>query len=210
MNFYIGKTYKIELYFIYNKIFKMESMNQPKNIFSLKSFPLDIIRHICSYGYVEYKENMSKICDEIHYNSFALQGNIEYMYCEYRQFLRNIDLSFICYLERFVVDELIEKLFYQCTHCYCCTKHCHNRPTSLYTDEVTNTYENTSENYECNCNCRHLSRNIKRIYSNKNRIDLYVNANINNLFIHQTVQLKPVSLRQLRQTKFKSNRRSES
>jgi hypothetical protein len=92
-----------------------------------------------------------------------------------------------------VDEEVIQDLFKQCTKCYCCSKHCHNRPTNYYTDDVS-IGENYVTNPVCNCKCRHLARFIKRIeYSenHKKKKKYRKKSTFNIQFIPQSIRTRP-------------------
>jgi hypothetical protein len=127
--------------------------------FKIKDFPPDVASLICSFGYPEYKEHMKDISNH-------LIGLLEYnLYLLEEDYLKLCRMNYIqCmpdYLTYAIEDEVLEDLFKQCTKCCCCSKHCHNRPTNYYTDELS-IGENFETSEQCHCKCRSLSRNIKR------------------------------------------------
>ena len=132
---------------------------------NIKNFPPDITTLICSFGYPEYKEYMNEVCYQLthftgngllEYNIYLLEE--DYLYLSRINYVRCI-IDFLTY----AVDiEVLENLFVQCTKCHCCSKHCHNRPTNYYTNEVS-IGENFNTDEICHCKCRSLSRNIKRL-----------------------------------------------
>ena len=143
--------------------------------FSIKDFPPDVATLICSFGYPEYKEHMNEICHQLthHTGSGLLQYNMKLLY---HDFLLLHDLHDLClqeFLTYAVENEVLEDLFVQCTKCYCCSKHCHNKPTNYYTNEVS-IGENFNTSEPCSCTCRQLARMIQRAeyseeYKRKNR-----------------------------------------
>ena len=122
---------------------------------------------ICSFGYPEYKEHIKEIVQELSNQAGLLEYNMNLLYQDY-YYLHNIyNACLQSYLMYAITDEVLEDLFIQCTKCCCCSKHCHNRPTNYYTDEVS-----IGENYEtnpvCECKCRQLARFIKRVEYSEN------------------------------------------
>ena len=172
----------------------MNQMNQMIRINQkLKTLPSEILTLICSFGYPEYKEHMKEITNEIINQSGLLEYNTNLLYEDYYG-LHNIHHGCLAsYLMYAITDEVLEDLFIQCTKCYCCSKHCHNRPTNYYTDEVS-----IGENYEtnpiCKCQCRQLARFIKRVeysenYTRKNKYRQKSTFNIQ--FIPLSTQTRP-------------------
>jgi hypothetical protein len=144
-------------------------------MFSLKDFPLDIARLICSFGYPEYKEHINEICHQIthHTSSGLLQYNLNLLYHDYLLLNHLYDICIQEFLTYAIESEVLEDLFIQCTKCCCCSKHCHNKPTNYYTDEVS-IGENFNESEPCSCTCRQLARMIKHAeyseqYKRKNK-----------------------------------------
>lgn len=147
-------------------------LNQMKNMtnkINIKNFPPDVATLICSFGYPEYKEYMNEISYQIthftgkglfEYNLYLFEE--DYLYLSRINYIRTT-LEFLTYA---VDDEVLENLFIQCTKCCCCSKHCHNRPTKYYTNEVS-IGENFNTDETCHCKCRSLSRNIKRVQSER-------------------------------------------
>jgi hypothetical protein len=136
-----------------------------KHFLNIKLFPPDVIAHICSFGYPEYKEHMNKICYQLtHYTGYGLLEYNLYLLHEDYIYLYGINYvrCMVDFLHYAVDNEVLEKLFIQCTKCCCCSKHCHNRPTNYYSDEVS-IGENFEPSEQCHCNCRQLSRSIKRV-----------------------------------------------
>ena len=141
--------------------------------FSIKDFPPDVATLICSFGYPDYKEHMNEICHQIthHTSTGLLQYNMELLYHDFLLLYNLYDVCLQEFLTYTVDSEVLEDLFVQCTKCYCCSKHCHNKPTCQYTDEVS-----IGENFDtnCSCTCRQLARMIRRTeyseeYKRKNR-----------------------------------------
>ena len=92
-------------------------------------------------------------------------------------------------MEKYMPDEMIEEYFSQCVQCYCCTRHCHNRPKSLYNDEVTITeYQDISDG--CNCNCRHMARHIKYMKLGVDRLEWHP-SKIFYLFTRRSIRIRP-------------------
>ena len=170
----------------------MNQNNQTK-VFNLplKTLPSEILTLICSFGYPEYKEHMKEITNEIMNQSGLLEYNMNLLYEDYYR-IHNIHHGCLgSYLMYAVKDEVLEDLFIQCTKCYCCSKHCHNRPTNYYTDEVS-IGENVTN--PCECKCRQLARFIKRVeysenYTRKNKYRQKSTFNIQ--FIFQSTRTRP-------------------
>jgi len=161
------------------------------NIKTLKTLPSEIITIICSFGYPEYKEHMNQICHEI--TNYTGTGLVQYNLILLREDYYNVHDSYVTctvdYLEHAVNDEVLEDLFIQCTRCYCCSKHCHNRPIDYYTDDISigESFE-TSE--QCHCTCRQLARSIKRAKCEYKRKKKYANViTFNTQFIPQHIKL---------------------
>jgi len=145
----------------------MNNLQETKfNIKTFRCLPSEVITIICSFGYPEYKEYMKEICHQItnYTGSGLLNYNIKLLNIDYSYLLRIRYVGCIQDFLSYAVDEeVVEDLFKQCTKCCCCSKHCHNRPTNYYTDEVS-----IGENFinDCQCDCRHLARQIKRLTLN--------------------------------------------
>ena len=122
----------------------------------LKRFPDDVIRLIYSFGFPEYISNMSAICSELLMSSRIMTCNIDMLFDEYQ--INSEDRGMYWLLAR-VDDEILQDLFKQCTKCCCCSRHCHNRPTNYYTDDLS-VGENFTQDEECRCRCRTTSRCI--------------------------------------------------
>ena len=125
---------------------------------NLKLLPLDVIRLICSFGYPEHKQYMHQICAQLRYHlSGLLQHNLYVLKKELLKMVTHTSAkTFLKYeADRTVLHDFLQ----QCVRCCCCSKHCHNRPTNSFTDEVS-VGENSST--ECPCKCRSISRDIKR------------------------------------------------
>jgi hypothetical protein len=133
----------------------------------LKSFPSEILTLICSFGYPEYKEHMKEITNEIINQSGLLEYNMNLLYQDYYHLHNVYNACLHSYLMYALTDKVLEDLFIQCTKCYCCSKHCHNRPTNYYTNEVS-IGENYVTNPVCECKCRQLARFIKRVEYSEN------------------------------------------
>jgi len=146
----------------------METKNMETKLrIKIKNFPPDITTLICSFGYPEYKEYMNEVCYQLthftgngllEYNLYLLEE--DYLYLSRINYVRSI-IDFLAYA---VDNEVLENLFIQCTKCHCCSKHCHNRPTNYYTNEVS-IGETFVTDEICHCKCRSISRNIKRVQS---------------------------------------------
>lgn len=152
--------------------------------------PPDVITLIYSFGYPKHKEYINKISNQL---TRVFNHNISLLYESYYKLYRldYVD-SFTEFLTYSVEDGVLEELFKQCTKCYCCSRHCHNRPTNYYTDEVS-----IGENFytDCNCKCRLLARKIIKIpkidYVDETDLGLYTkscktNSRFNNLFIRRS------------------------
>ena len=154
------------------KVFKIKMTQTTETTqmkFDIKSLPSEVTTLICSFGYPEYKEHMSKICHQLtnYTGTGLLKYNLNLLEEDYHYLYRiNYVTCMVEYLTYTVDEEIIEDLFKQCTKCCCCSKHGHNRPTNYYTDDVSiGENFNTDEDEICHCNCRSLSRNIKRLQS---------------------------------------------
>jgi hypothetical protein len=173
---------------------KNATKNATTNKIMLKSFPPDIITLICSFGHPDHRLNMKEICNEIDMKSYEFKRNIQHLYNEYWHLYRlELIPCLVDYFESYITTEVIEIFFKQCTTCYCCTRHCHNRPKSLSTDEVTIAEETSQTEADCDCYCRHLARHIKRmdIYElDDNRLDPYIRGGFNDLIL-QSNQTRP-------------------
>ena len=170
-------------------------MNKNDLKFDIKQLPSEVITLICSFGYPEYKEHMNEICHEItNYTGTGLaEYNMKLLYDDYYNIQNYINNSYITsiqdYLIHAVKNEVLEDLFIQCTRCYCCSKHCHNRPTNYYGDEVS-IGENFETSEQCHCNCRQLARSIKRSKSVYRRKKIYASMTTFNIqFIPQRIKL---------------------
>jgi hypothetical protein len=163
-----------------NKVLKME----------LKTLPSEILTLICSFGYPEYKEHMKEITNELSNQSGLLKYNMNLLFHDYHHiyYLYNEDLQ--SYLTNALTDEVLEELFIQCTKCCCCSKHCHNRPTNYYTDEVS-IGENHTTNPKCDCTCRHLARWIKRIEYSENDKKYIDISTFNIQIIYRSTRTRP-------------------
>jgi hypothetical protein len=164
-----------------------------KNIlkFDIKNFPSDVITLIYSFGYPEYKEHMKEVCYQL--TNYTGTGLVQYNLNLLRQDYYNVHDSYVTcmvdYLIHAVNNEVLEDLFIQCTRCYCCSKHCHNRPTNYYGDEVS-IGENFETSEQCHCNCRQLARSIKRSKSVYRRKKIYASMTTFNIqFIPQRIKL---------------------
>ena len=126
--------------------------------FDIKKLPRDVVTLICSFGYPEYKQRMKKICKQLDIRHY-IDYNIELLGQEFHRFNHIFDNGLSFYMSSAIEIHLLEDLFKQCTKCYCCSKHCHNRPMNYYTDEVS-----IGENVQtdCMCKCRHIARFIQR------------------------------------------------
>ena len=128
------------------------------NKMNIKMLPPDVITLIYSFGYPEHREYMNKIGNQLR----LFKYNINLLYENYLKLYRMDYLHSVQeFLTYAVDDEVLEDLFKQCTRCYCCSKHCHNRPNNYYTNEVS-IGENFNTDEICHCKCRSLSRMIKR------------------------------------------------
>ena len=136
---------------------------QKQLTFDIKSLPSEVTTLICSFGYPEYKDHMKNVMFQI--NNYTGTGLLEYnMNLLHEDYIYLLRIRYVqCMYEflSYVVDESVMKnLFKQCTKCYCCSRHCHNRPLHYYTNEVS-----IGENFtnDCKCVCRHMARHIKRV-----------------------------------------------
>ena len=144
-------------------------MTQMKLIFDIKTLPREVTTLICSFGYPEYKEYMKEICYQLtHYTGTGL---LEYnLYLLEKDYIHLYGMNYVRCMQEFLTyavdEEVLQDLFKQCTKCYCCSKHGHNRPTNYYTDDISiGENINTDEDEMCHCKCRSLSSNIKRLTS---------------------------------------------
>jgi hypothetical protein len=135
----------------------MNNKMEKKIAMSIKSLPSEVITHICSFGYPEYKEHMKEIH---HQMTGLLEYNLELLFDEFRNLSRVFGIGLHEYIKYAIDDDVLEDLFIQCSKCCCCSKHCHNRPLHYYTNEIS-IGENFEQSEECRCNCRHLARYIK-------------------------------------------------
>ena len=164
--------------------------------FDIKQLPSEVITLIYSFGYPEYKEHMNEICHEIiNYTGTGLvQYNLNLLredyYNVHNYYVNNYYVTcMVDYLIHAVNNEVLEDLFIQCTRCYCCSKHCHNRPKNYYTDEVS-IGENFETSEQCHCNCRQIARSIKRSHCEYKRKKKYANViTFNTQFIPQHIKL---------------------
>jgi len=127
-----------------------------------RSLPDDVMRHIYSFGYSDHRTNMKQICEKLERGKIV-NYNIEMIKNEYNSGnylnLENVLAK--------LHPTILAKLFIQCSHCNCCTKHCNKRPKYLLIEQLSYT-----ENYDtgCLCTCRQMARFIKRM---DNKYDYY-------------------------------------
>lgn len=128
----------------------------------------DLVCHIYSFGYPKHRTYMNCIVNDFKFNKAIRKHNIDciiddwtfYSHSQYFQWNINIFVSNL-----FNRQEQIA-LLNQMIECYCCTRHCHNRPIKI---KDTFCYNPTSENVprdNCNCHCRSLARTLWRCYKN--------------------------------------------
>ena len=144
--------------------------------FDIKTLPSEVTTLICSFGYPEYKEHMNEICHQLtnYTGTGLLEYNTSLLYEDYYNIYDSYVTCIQDYLIHAVEDKVLEDLFIQCSKCYCCSKHCHNRPTNYYTHDVS-IGENFETSEQCRCTCRQLARMIKRSHCEYKRKKKYAN-----------------------------------
>jgi len=164
----------------------------------IKDLPIELKRIIFSFGYAQYRTYLKTICYTINYKSFKFNHNIDLLNGDINRYYTEgpYDLINIYPLRIIILLGLSNnkqlKLFNQCIKCYCCTRHCNRRPTSIHRDVFTYT-ENYEDDPICQCSCRQNARYIKEMYHHtdyykehipSHLIDYYTqNSDLNNLFI---------------------------
>lgn len=126
--------------------------------FQSKVFDLeDLKRLIFSFGSVEHRQHMIRLCEELNYKtSTYLLSDVPKMY------KNDIRITQHLHVENLVLDKL--NSFYKLKKCHCCSRHCHRKPNILY-EEVGFIFQHGDErvpedhNYgDCRCECRHRMR----------------------------------------------------
>lgn len=128
----------------------------------------DLVCHIYSFGYPKHRIYMKCIVNDFNFKKAIRKHNIEciiddwtfYSHSQYFEWNMN---DFVSNL--FNRQEQIA-LLNQMIECYCCTRHCNNRPIKI---KDTFCYNPTSENVprnNCSCHCRSLARSLWRCYKN--------------------------------------------
>jgi len=141
----------------------------------IQQMPEDVKRHIFTFGYVEHRKHMKKLCEKLQRDK-VLQYNINVIVTQYN----SGGISNMVRLLKEVDPDILEKLFNQCVRCNCCTKHCNKRPIYIGAKTLS-----VAENYhvECECRCRQMARMIERAYDYSD----VGYAELNHLFIDQFV-----------------------
>ena len=116
----------------------------------------DIIRHICSFGYPEYRTHLTTICSQIKSNHAKISEKLsnEWEQCQNYNSLT----SYIGYV--YPRKDILE-MYYQYKKCHCCTRHSHYKPDIIrkkVNKKPRNSYYTTTE--DCLCDCRHMTRHL--------------------------------------------------
>jgi hypothetical protein len=81
---------------------------------------LDLMRHICSFGYPEFKQNMEKVFYELIYERHSMNHVLK----QFPYTKEHLKPSTIFWYN---MKDLLE-LFFALKECRCCTRHSHNKP----------------------------------------------------------------------------------
>ena len=126
---------------------------------------LDIMRHICSFGYPEYSYLMKRLCIDIIFRR-ALLTKVIKMYPYTEKHLQPTENRW------YTLKDAI-KNFFHLKQCRCCTRHSHNKPDikidivdglawvvfyrkKKFVPECVNLHE-------CPCDCRRRARMMSKL-----------------------------------------------
>jgi hypothetical protein len=119
---------------------------------------IDIQRHIMSFGYPGYREDIQQICRDIKAKTWILK-KVPDRYPETDGFINSMNLK------------MLFTEYFKHRHCRCCSRHSHNKPDLqirstpkgqlyfyiVYNDEWFPECKNL---HDCKCDCRHETRMI--------------------------------------------------
>ena len=122
----------------------------------------DIIRHICSFGYPEYRGLIAGIGKQITTNNQALDLHFdivwEFNYSRFNSLGHYISVTYD--------KPSILKLHKRYKMCHCCTKHAYYKPDILkknYNSKPVECYYSDTHP-KCLCKCRHMARHAYKAY----------------------------------------------
>ena len=121
----------------------------------------DIIRHICSFGYPEYRGLIAGIGKQITTNNQALDLHFDIVWeANYSRFN-----SLGHYISVTYDKPSILKLHKRYKMCHCCTKHSY-KPDILKQDYNSKPFESyySDTQPKCRCKCRHMARHMYKAY----------------------------------------------
>jgi hypothetical protein len=127
---------------------------------------LDIIRLIYSFGYPNHRIYMKQIVDTFKDEQANREFNMECiiddwnLYHQSKYYLSSMNI---------LLSDLFNRsqqtiLLVQMIKCKCCTRHCHNKPFILNGNIIYKPNRIKYTMYDCNCNCRHISRELFKCY----------------------------------------------
>lgn len=103
--------------------------------------PIEVIRHIYSFGYYEHRILTGKICDYIRIRGEIMNTNISLLMDDYRLYSDTTlySLGIIEFINMIMNKDKQKELLVQTLGCYCCTRH---------------SYKKIPINIGCRCRCR--------------------------------------------------------
>ena len=122
----------------------------------------DIIRHICSFGYPEYRSLIAGIGKQITTNNQAFDLHFDIVWeANYSRFN-----SMGHYISVTYDKPSILKLHKRYSRCRCCTKHAYYKPDILKQDYNSKPFESyySDTHPKCRCKCRHMARHMYKAY----------------------------------------------
>ena len=133
----------------------------------IKNLPRDVIYNIMSFSCIEYKKAWLMVNDKIKLNN-KINKLIIFLW-DYNNKKSESHLSVEHFCSKMFSCKTLEKLLKKSNKCYCCTKHCHYRPTDMtcfnnHPDKVVPNQDDEKIS-TCSCTCRHLSRAYWKAYN---------------------------------------------
>ena len=131
----------------------------------------DIMRHIYSFGYPEHRFYMKCIQFHMKDKKYNITNNMHYILDDWSFYVDSQIYGAIydLFLHKLLNKKNQKKLIKQLGTCYCCNRHCQNRPRVVF-DEII--YHDDGKKYqkdeECQCMCRQMSRDLLHIYDFEN------------------------------------------
>jgi hypothetical protein len=128
--------------------------------------PLDVIRHIYSFGDPSHREQLKRVHRQL---PTVLLSTVPNRY----PYQKADELRYYGATTRVLLQE-----FYRLKRCQCCSRHAHNKPTIELNSHLVIRYPRhqvpeCKDLYRCGCNCRHSCRVYAELLRQRTHLRVY-------------------------------------